>query len=145
MQQRRKPQTRTAQQTQITQSAQHDPQQHEQPELPLPDHAAQKIEKRGGGQGKEQEQGRAQKAAANRRHEQVIENAQRQSAAQTHQGMESLRGGVNAHQPSSLPKSPRLLPPFSAYSSASICPSTSSSPPSKFSRFSLRPLPRTMS
>lgn len=145
MQQRRKPQARSAQQIQIARPAQRSPQQHEQPELPLPDDTAKQIEQYGGGQGEKQEQGDARNAAADRRHEQVIEKAQHQPAAQAAQRLEALCGGVDPHQPSSLPKKPRLLPPFSAYSSASICPSTSSSPPSRFSRFSLSPLPRTVS
>lgn len=147
-QSRRQPEAGTAERQQIDQPAQHHAQQHEQAQASASGDASQQEQRQGREQRKQQGSGGpgpAPAAPPGQRHQKIVDEAQRRSAAEADERLNALRTGVDSHQPISLPNRPRLLLPLSAYSSMSILPSTSSSPPSRFSRFSRSPLPRIVS
>ena len=138
------PASRPAQDQQVPQSPQQEAQEHEQPQPAPAGDAAQEEEQHRGQQGIGQVQQHPQlfqPGPAQTRRVKIVEEAQRAAAGQAQQGLQPLCAGIDAHQPSSLPRKPRLRAFSPAYSMASILPSTSSSPPSRVRRLIFSPLP----
>jgi hypothetical protein len=102
----------SSQQQEVKQSSQQHSQQHKEPELPPAGDAAQQEEQhrrqKGEGQVKEDEPLFQPAAAQSGRH-QLVDEAQGRAAEKAQQGLQPLAAGVDLHQPSRRPRSPRLF------------------------------------
>ncbi len=98
-------------QEKIAEPAQEHAQEHEQAQLAPAGDAAQEEEQHRG----QQTVGRVEDGEqlfppgpAQHGSQKIVKKAQRQAAAQAQQGLQGLTAGIDAHQPSSLPRKPRL-------------------------------------